>query len=193
MGQSMAILLEQGFGAVVPPWTQLSAPEPYDLAEVDETAATFYPTVYSPWLSEAEKDLLMIADSSLNVFALCEEFADGAFAGPIFRGWFVALVHAVSTINSVLARHNDPSTVVPTAVSEALIDNDLLWLSDQRALRNRAMHYGVPSGLSGVTGTLPMYGLVEATCHEPFHDVKTRLRDASLRLSNALSVWRERP
>jgi hypothetical protein len=190
MGQSMVRVLEQGLGMTVPPWKRMMLPHINELAQVDEDAKTFYPSVYSSSLSAPEKDLLLTAESSLNALALVDVMAAQTFAGPVFRAQLLALVHAVSSITAIVSRHSEGSTRVPQDVRQALADEGLVWLVGQRSLRNRAMHYGIPSTFTGIASDLPMYGIVESICDEPFSVVKARLSKALALVAEALAGWR---
>lgn len=190
MGQSMARLLEHGLGVSVPPWKKMNLPDPDQLALTDEIASTYYPAAYSRSISVAEKDLLLTVESSLNAFALIERMTGQDFVGPVFRGRLLAVVHAVSSIQTVVSRHSQDSSAVHPDVHEALVDKDLVWFVGQRLLRNRSMHYGIQPALTGIGSNRPMYGIVEAICNESFPDVQARLGRVSALCANALAVWR---
>jgi len=190
IGQSMKVLLEQGLGVTVPTWTPLQFPSPDELVELDENGASYYPTLYSSFLSEPEKDLLLTAESTLNSMVLCEVAAGEAFMAPVFRSRLLAFIHAVSAVKAIAKVHSHRKLVLPETINKALDDDNVVWVTNQRALRNRAMHYGIPRTLVGVSNSLPMYGIVEATCDESFVTTKGRLDEASARLSDALGDWR---
>jgi hypothetical protein len=113
--------------------------------------------------------------------------AHDRFIGPVFRMQLLSLVHAVSTVSTLAAR---PGISIPDSVAQLLEKENLQWLARQTALRNRAMHYGVPPQLSGISADAPMYGLVEAITGRPFAEVDAHLIAGSARFAEELALWR---
>jgi hypothetical protein len=189
MGRSLGAILQSGLGVAIPSWTKLQLPTG-ELKQVDARSTVFYSEVYSPSLTTAEKDLLLTLEANINAASLFREFAGDMFVGPVFRTQLLAFVHAVTALESVALRHSDDSCTVPSTVSGVLADDDSSWLLGQRALRNRAMHYGIPPTLNGVSNAAPMYGIVEATTGRTYAEVNDKLLSAASRLTERLGEWR---
>jgi len=187
MGQSMATILQSGFGVPVPRWTQLDLPEAEAPESVDYRGKSYYPDAYPGLDGTAEKDLLLTVETSLNAAALYRACTQGRFIGPVFRTQLLSFVHAVSTISTLATR---PGMRIPDSVMQLLEEEHWQWLAKQSALRNRAMHYGVPPQLSGVSADAPMYGLVEAITGRTFAEVDAHLIAGSARLGEELASWR---
>lgn len=107
-------------------------------------------------------DVLIMVEAAVNTALVVLEPASTRFRNPVFRARFVAASHALSAIQRVLAEWETSVRPGP-ALSAVVTSADAASLLGMRALRNRAMHYGIPSALNNLGPRLDGYGLVEAT------------------------------
>lgn len=117
---------------------------------------------YGEGLSVAEADLLSLVEAAINSALFSLEPAAGAFPNSVFRARFVALTHACNTIVQLLERRSS-ALKNGKQLAQLVESQQTEMLMSLRTLRNRCMHYGAPTALSGLSYEAPGYGLVEST------------------------------
>lgn len=169
------------------PLPEGQAPKPHDV-----TARKYYARRFEPEFSDALKDVLTVIESSVNASLLLFAPSADSFVGPVFRARFVTTVHALRALREILERHPGLAGRNGVGGVQAVLDmSDSRYLiSDAvRYLRNRCMHYGIPSHLTNLAPNAPAYGLVEATTGDTYSEVNKKILDTLGALSAALRSW----
>lgn len=185
MGESMVSILYFGIGQGFPQPTTLVVPV-LSVQQKTMSSSDFYPSIYTSKLTPSQKDLLLAAECAVQAALLFETMSGRRFASSVFRAQLVAFTHASSAIRAIA--EIAPKGALP--LQHVLGQHNFEWLLNQTSLRNRSMHYGVPPGLAGIDGGLPMYGLVEAIAKRPYEDVKEILLIGLRDLAEGLMSWR---
>lgn len=128
----------------------------------DVGSSSFAKKHYGDRITGTEADALMMVEANVNSALIALEPSRLVFSSSVFRARFVALGHAASTLEQLLAGRAI-SAANSRALLEAIRSDEARRLVALRPLRNRCMHYGAPSTLPGLSAELPGYGLVEAT------------------------------
>lgn len=190
IGSAAATVLRQfGYGpqAVTLPVGQWGeAPRITAVNRLDYYSERFEPEF--PW---AVKDVLTVIEGSINSCLYLFRPAEGPFAGPVFRVLLVTLAHSLNAIDEIHKKYPELASRRGTSkVINVLESSEATSIRRLRGLRNRCMHYGIPSNLTELDEFLPMYGLVEAT--SPGLTYESVNRDMVLvlsALSDALAGW----
>jgi hypothetical protein len=175
--ESHAYLLAYDMGQALPsiasalniPWpAQIALPLPSGEAPQlqDRRAASYYQERYEPEFPDALKDVLAVIESSVNTSLIIFVPSAKVFADPVFRARLVSTIHALKALTEIVERYpelaNRPGIIV---IQSILNTPDARHLISPAlgSLRNRCMHYGIPSHLTSLSPRSPAYGLVEAT------------------------------
>jgi hypothetical protein len=196
LGQTMGrrtVDLQRAFGMGDPLIRQVSLPEIAEPRLVDTTSLLFDATSYGDFDSPSVKDLLLMVGCSVN--AALWVFAPTAqtHRSSLFRVRFVVVTHALNALTQIVERFSpDAGSAAQREVEAVLQAEAARQVLQMRGLRNRSMHYGVPKALSGLSGTRPAYGLVEATTSgaSSYVDVEADVVELLTKLSDALRAWR---
>lgn len=137
------------------------------------------------------KDLISAVESSVNGARTVFAAYGTAFPGPVFRAQFIILTHGLTTMQYVADMwghlSNRPGMRALAELLEKPSSRRMLGMS---ALRNRSMHYGVPSALTGLGPRMPMYGLVESTTGTAFEELKAELDSMLDEMSALFRDWK---
>jgi len=177
------------------PWpTQVVLPLPSGQAPQlqDSRAASYYQERYEPEFPDALKDVLTVIESSVNTSLFIFAPSVELFAGPVFRAQLVSTIHALKALTEIMERYpglaDRPGM---TAIQGVLNSHDARHLIRPAlgSLRNRCMHYGIPSYLTNLSLGRPAYGLVEATTNTTYETVNSQMLNTLTDLSVALRSW----
>ncbi|WP_086661552.1 hypothetical protein [Lentzea kentuckyensis] len=156
------------------------------------TARQYYAQRFEPEFPDALKDILTVIESSVNTSLVVFAPSADTFVGPVFRARFVTTVHALRALTEILQRYpalaGRRGIMGIQAVLDAA-DSRYLISDDVRGLRNRCMHYGIPSHLANLAPNAPAYGLVEATTISSYNTVNTHVTDTLDALSESFKAW----
>lgn len=157
---------------------------------VDRSA--YYETRFEPEFPPALKDILCAIEGSINSCLYVFKPVEGPFANPVFRVQFVTVSHALSALEEVRSKYPHLGETSGMAGISSVIDSpEAVRLRSLRKLRNRCMHYLIPSTLTGLGEHLPMYGLVESTSPGLSYEiVNADLHLVLSALSDALHGWK---
>jgi hypothetical protein len=163
------------------------APQPHNV-----TAREYYARRFEPEFSDALIDVLTVIESSVNASLVLFAPSADSFVGPVFRARFVTTVHALRALTEILERHPELAGRNGIGGVQAVLDrpDSRYLISDAvRHLRNRCMHYGIPSHLTNLAPNAPAYGLVESTTGCTYSAVNKQILDTLDALSAALKDW----
>ncbi|MBB5808934.1 hypothetical protein F4560_008702 [Saccharothrix ecbatanensis] len=193
MGESLPLILLH-LGVLIP-MEPVDVPLPDGEAPTERSmqAATFYRHSYEPEFPEALKDVLCVIESTVNTSLFIFSAYTQYFPGPVFRARLISTVHALRALAEIVERFpalaarpgmTAVQTLLNTPAAQYLISDAI------RPLRNRCMHYGVPSHLTIQDTKSPDYGLVQATTDVTYESVVGNIDGTLNRLSEVLLDWR---
>lgn len=185
--------LQRAFGMGDPLIRQVSLPEVAEPRLIDTTAVLFDATSYGDFGSPSVKDLLLMVECSVNAALRVFDPTAQTHRSSLFRARFVVVTHALSALAQIVERFgSDAASAAQREVEAVLQAEEARQVLQMRSLRIRSMHYGVPKTLSGLSGTKPAYGLVEATTSgaSKYSDVEADVVELLTKLSDALRAWR---
>lgn len=177
------------------PWpAQVTLPLPSGPAPQlqNRRASSYYQERYEPEFPDALKDVLTVIESSVNTSLLVFAPSVEVFSGPVFRARLVSTIHALKALTEIgkrCAGLADRSGMI--AIQGVLNTPDARHLISPAlgSLRNRCMHYGIPSNLTSLSPGSPAYGLVEATTDTTYETVNSQMLNTLTDLSAALRNW----
>ncbi|MEU6247889.1 hypothetical protein [Glycomyces sp. NPDC047010] len=163
IGQLVSVVL-LGFGLTKPRSVPLELPEgPHPSAETTSRTDR-YSGWFEPEFPLPVKDALTVVETHVNTALLLFALSASEFTSPLFRARFITAAHVLNALEEVQLRN--PALAGRQGMSEL---SRLLTMPEAKRirandkLRNRCMHYGVPSYLQNLGPNRPGYGLVEAT------------------------------
>jgi hypothetical protein len=145
-----------------------------------------------PEFPNALKDLISAVECGVNGARTIFSASESTFPGPVFRAQFITLSHGLSTLHYLSESWSHLSERSGMRALTHLFERPaVIRLRGMSALRNRSMHYGIPSKLEGLDPLAPMYGLVEATTDSTFDQVKEEIELALDSVSDLLRDWNQ--
>jgi hypothetical protein len=192
MGQR-TVTLQRGFGIGDPAIHSVGLPKLTAPSVRTTTTSDFAATSYDDTIPEEAKDVAMVIECSVNAALHVFEPTAVAFASSLFRVRFVAATHALSALEQLLARFPSDDLAVRCSLNAVVCSPASVRVRSLRPLRNRSMHYGIPSTLKGLHIRRPAYGLVEATTDgkQTFPEVEASTSAVLQNMSEALRDWRQ--
>lgn len=158
----------------------------------DRRAVSYYRERYEPEFPDALKDVLTVIESSVNTSLIVFAPSVEVFSGPVFRARLVSTIHALKALTEIVERYlglaDRPGII---AIQGVLNTPDARHLISPAlgSLRNRCMHYGIPSHLTNLSPGWPAYGLVEATTDTTYETVNSQMLNTLTDLSVAFRNW----
>lgn len=190
LGSAMATILKQ-FGRAVPPPLPIALPAGSPAEHEDGDRDDYLAGRFASGLTGSEKELLTTVEGTVNTALLAFEPAVDLFPGPVFRGRVVVLTHALTALEAILALpvfEDDPES--GAAIANIIRSNEASNFLTYRTLRNRCMHYGIPSSIEVLDPSAPDYGLCAATTGRTFHEVNFEVTHLLTTISKELREWR---
>jgi hypothetical protein len=148
---------------------------------------------YDQALPEGAEDVALFVECQVNAALLVFAPAERVLRGSLFRVRFVTASHAVSALSQLLAKYPPSANSSAQRLVESVVaSQNACVVRDLRKLRNRCMHYGVPSLYTDLHVHKPGYGLVEAVTggEYAFAEMETMTVDLLTEVSDALRAWR---
>lgn len=148
---------------------------------------------FEPEFSVGLKMLLLAVECDVNTLRTVVPHTSQGHEESVFRLHIVTLFHALSTLRHIEARYADLRSTGTRALSQLLEDNSARWLLSKQgqAVRNRCMHYPIPSTGLTLDPERPMFGIVEAvTAGRSMADIAEAWGACLLQLSQLLDDWR---
>lgn len=192
IGQAVTLILRQ-FG-YTPEFVELPVNQwgtPPKPTTVNRT--TYYESRFEPEFPLALKDILCVIEGSVNSCLHVFKPVEGPFVGPVFRVLFVTVSHALNALDEVRGKYpHVTESAGMSGISGVLDSPEAIRIRSLRKLRNRCMHYLIPSNLTGLGQDLPMYGLVESTSPGlSYLGVNADLQFVLSALSDAFYNWKQ--
>ncbi len=191
IGKALPVILKQ-FGQEISREVRMRLPQEKAPQAVTSNRSSYYAALYEQDLPDTIKDILTVIESSVNASLHVFEHSAAAFPGPVFRVRFVVVTHALNALDEIRSQWpqlaDRPGPLEISAIIDSTQGTHLRTLG---ALRNRCMHYGIPSNLEGLSESLPDYGLVSATTPgSDYETINEETRSVLGALSDALRDWR---
>lgn len=190
IGRALPAILKQ-FGYTFPaPNSALAFPS---LAPIVRTMApsSYFSQRFDAGMSPSLMDVLTAIESTINAALFVFEPSAVDYPNPLFRCRLVTVTHAINALDEIAAHNGMPSTYSHSHDLDTVLRFPATQrLRELRALRNRSMHYGIPSSLSGLGPELPGYGLVEATSPGTSYEaVQSDIMNSLKAISDLLFGW----
>ncbi|MEV3938608.1 hypothetical protein AB0K52_21870 [Glycomyces sp. NPDC049804] len=152
-----------------------------------------YRNWFEPEFSLPVKDALTVVETHVNTALLLFAPSASDFPSALFRARFITAAHVLNALEEVQKRN--PALAGRQGMSELSTLLALPQVERIRAsvkLRNRCMHYGVPSHLQNLSPNRLGYGLVEATTspRQTFGQASADILDVLQAASDLLRDWR---